>query len=128
MMRHLPFVVALAVTQALLKVLRFSRTRRLLGHAPNRHRPVDAQALGRRVVRVSHSRPMVAIGVDCVAESLVLETLLRSSGLEPALRLGIDPNNPGSAHAWVEVDGTPVNDDDDVTERWAAFDGEVPLL
>ncbi len=122
-----PLLLALAATQLLLRTMRFNGTRRLLSRLPGRPREVDVSLLAQRIVRASHSRPLVAMGVDCVAESLVLEALLRSSGLDPALRLGVDPKDPGSAHAWVELDGVPVNDDPDVAERWAAFDGEIPL-
>ena len=127
MIRYLVLVVALVATQLLLTVLRFTRTRKILRRLPSRTRFVDVQQLGSQVVRVSHAKPIVAIGVDCVAESLVLEAALRSYGLDPSLRLGVDPANPGSAHAWVEIDGVPVNDELDVEERWAAFDGEIPL-
>mgnify|MGYP000718269785 CR=1 FL=1 len=38
------------------------------------------------------------------------------------LRLGVRKAPDLEAHAWVEVAGRPVNDDDDVRRRYAAFD------
>lgn len=125
-MRRLLIAANLVVAQGLLKLLRFKRTRTVL-----KRWPVPATrslaTVGDEVIRVSHARPMVAIGVDCVAESVLLEAMLRRSGEQPRLRIGVDPTNPSSAHAWVEVDGTPVNDTDDVSLRWAAFGDEIPI-
>jgi len=120
--------VALVSTQLLLRFLRFVKTRRLLRSLPPTSRQqVVVDEFADRLVRVSHSRPVVALGVDCVAESLVLEAALRRFGLEPALRIGLDPASPNKAHAWVELDGRPLNDKPDVESRWAAFGDEIPL-
>ncbi len=125
-MRRLLIAANLVVTQGLLKVLRFNRTRRVL-----QRWPVPAinslGAVGDELIRVSHARPLVVIGIDCVAESLLLEAMLRRSGEQPHLRIGVDPTNPSSAHAWVEVDGAVINDTDDVAQRWAAFGDEIPM-
>jgi hypothetical protein len=43
--------------------------------------------------------------------SVVLRALLRHDGIEGELRIGVRSEPSGlAAHAWVEVDGLPVND------------------
>jgi len=72
--------------------------------------------------------------VTCLARSLTAQLLLRRRGIDAELRIGVgrvdvDPggatSGPAAAplafHAWVEVDGIPVNDADDVAQRFAPF-------
>lgn len=127
MIRYVVFAIGLVATQLSLRMVKFKATRNLLRRIPLAVGRVDIDTIGAQLVRVSHSRPVAKTGVDCVAESLFLEAVLRHDGLSPKLRLGVDPINPSSAHAWVEVDGKPVNETADVVERWAAFESEIPL-
>ncbi|HEX8694288.1 MAG TPA: lasso peptide biosynthesis B2 protein [Longimicrobium sp.] len=53
----------------------------------------------------------------CLEQSLALYVLLRRRGVPAELRLGVQPF-PFAAHAWVELDGEPVNED---PETVAAF-------
>lgn len=124
--RHIPIAVGLLAIHGLLKAFGFAKTRRVLHRVPPRRRTIDVSALSADVIRVSHSRPIASLGVDCVAESLAIEFALRFSGLAPDLRLGVDPVARDNAHAWVELDGKPVNEQDDVRQRWATFEGELP--
>ena len=59
----------------------------------------------------------------CLARSLVLCHLLRHRGRSTEIRLGVSKLADGklSAHAWVELDGLPLNDGADVFERYAAL-------
>lgn len=61
-------------------------------------------------------------GVSCLPRSLVLWTLVRERGA--TLRLGIArfPHEGFAAHAWVELDGVPLNDRPDIAERYAAVE------
>ena len=127
MIRYVVFAIGLVATQLSLRMVKFKATRNLLCRIPLVVGKVDIDTIGAQLVLVSHSRPVAKIGVDCVAESLFLEAVLRRDGLLPKLRFGVDPSNPSSAHAWVEVDGKPVNETADVVERWAAFESEIPL-
>jgi hypothetical protein len=61
-------------------------------------------------------------GASCLVRSLALLALLRRAGVAAELRIGIGNTRPGlEAHAWVEVDGRPVNDAADVATRYSAF-------
>ena len=67
-------------------------------------------------------------GADtCLVRSLALLGVLRRHGIAAQLRIGVGDTQPRlAAHAWVEVDGVPVNDSADVAERYAPFAGPLP--
>lgn len=58
----------------------------------------------------------------CLTRSLLLRWLLRRRGIESDLRIGVKLDQGRlDAHAWVEVVGVPINDSQDVGQRFAAF-------
>jgi hypothetical protein len=63
---------------------------------------------------------------NCLVRSLCLQWLLRRRGVASELRIGARlVGGQLESHAWVEVDGRPVNDAPDVAERYAAFEGAL---
>ncbi len=65
-------------------------------------------------------------GAGCLVRSVATMGLLRRHGLAAELRIGVGATSPQlDAHAWVELDGMPVNDAADVGARFAAFDGPL---
>lgn len=83
-------------------------------------------ALAHLTVLVARHRIMSWFGVDCVAESVAIESQLRRRGQRPSFRLGMSVNDSAAAHAWVEIDGEPVNAGADIHDRFVAFDGPLP--
>jgi hypothetical protein len=79
-------------------------------------------------VSIVAGRPVV--GARCLGRSLLLWFLLRRRGVDAILAVGALPAAQGDldAHAWVEVDGRPVNDAADVRERYGNFGVELPRL
>lgn len=62
----------------------------------------------------------------CLTRSLLLDWLLYRRGVNSELRIGVRlVQGRLEAHAWVEFAGKPVNDTQDVAERFAAFDGPL---
>lgn len=60
---------------------------------------------------------------NCLSKSIVLWHLLRREGLAATLHVGGRRNNLAfEAHAWVEVEGTTINDSANVRERFAPFE------
>lgn len=53
----------------------------------------------------------------CLEQSLSLYVLLRRRGVPAQLKLGVQAY-PFYAHAWVELDGEPVNEDREVVEKF----------
>ena len=85
----------------------------------------DIQALGELVnIAARHT-----LGPrTCLTRSLLLGWLLRRRGVESQLRIGVRlTNGLLDAHAWVECDGLPVNDQPDVSTQFASFGDLVPL-
>ena len=56
-------------------------------------------------------------GANCLARSLALQALLRSSARRTELRIGVAKRPDGSlaAHAWVTCDGQPVLPGEDLS-------------
>ena len=63
---------------------------------------------------------------SCLTRSLLLRWLLRRFGTASDLRIGVSfEAGKLAAHAWVEIDGSPVNDRPEAVARFAAFDQPV---
>lgn len=85
----------------------------------------DIQALG-RLVNIA-ARHTLGRG-NCLTRSLLLGWLLRRRGVRGDLRIGVQlVDGSLRAHAWVECDGVPVNDQPDVGARFASMGDLVPL-
>lgn len=56
----------------------------------------------------------------CLEQSLALYVLLRRRGVPAELRLGVQVY-PFYAHAWVELDGEPVNEDAERVQKFRAL-------
>lgn len=60
---------------------------------------------------------------DCLPRSLLLRWLLGQQGVASELRIGARTvHGEMQAHAWIEYLGRPLNEDENVHERYAAFD------
>ena len=80
------------------------------------------------VLRARRAQYMVkratGLGGMCLARSLTLWTLLRRRGIETELRVGYRKRDEKiEGHAWLEYDGAPINDDNDVTRTYTVADG-----
>jgi hypothetical protein len=112
--------------------LRLLPLRRLL-QPPQRTRhttpaPADvtaARASARLVAAAARFSPFPS---SCLSRSVVLWRLLQRRGIPAEIRIGVRPGgSPLDAHAWVEVEGEPVNDSADVADRYAVFDDVLPI-
>ena len=62
----------------------------------------------------------------CLTRSLVLNWLLHRRGVHSELRMGVRLIlGKLEAHAWVEHEGRPINDAEDVADRFAPFDEPI---
>jgi hypothetical protein len=86
----------------------------------------EARAVAEPVAIVAGRR---LVGARCLGRSLVLWFLLRRRGVDAELLIGADATaGVLSAHAWVEVEGQPVNDVPDVRDRYGSFGVPLPRL
>ena len=66
---------------------------------------------------------------SCLAKSLTLWWLLARQGISSHLRIGIHKEQEKfAAHAWVERDGTALNEPDEHHRHYAAFDAAFSSL
>src|SRR5712692_824561 len=66
---------------------------------------------------------------SCLAKSLTLWWLLERQGISSRLRIGIrKERDKFEAHAWVESDGTALNEPDEHHHHYAAFAAEFSSL
>ena len=106
-----------------LHVFGFARFQAWLERAPlgeQKSLPVAALSdLGTLVNRAAHYAPGP---VTCLTRSLLLRWLLRRHGTASELRIGVQlVQGKLDAHAWVEYEGIPINDAQDVAQHFAAF-------
>lgn len=94
-------------------------------HIPCDIAPGELAAIGRLVnVAARHSPGKVT----CLTRSLFLRWLLQRRGIASELRIGVQiVQGKLDAHAWVEYAGSPINDTQDVAERYAAFSDPISL-
>ena len=65
-------------------------------------------------------------GGNCLSRSLTLWRLLRRQGITCDLRIGVrKKEGQFQAHAWVEVQGYPLNDNQQVHQRYVAFEQAI---
>lgn len=109
-------------------VLRVLPARRLLatplaGAAEGTLRCEDRVTAAREAARLVHAAARLSpFPSTCLTRSIVLSRLLRRRGLAAEIRIGVRRGDgPFAAHAWVEVDGEPVNDGADVADRHAVL-------
>jgi hypothetical protein len=94
-----------------------------------RHR---SQNLALDASRTAHMRLAAAryslVHYTCLEKSLALWWLLGRQGIASSVRIGTRKSARGlEAHAWVEFDGTALNEIDAAHERYDPFDAAFPL-
>ena len=85
----------------------------------------NARAIQRWVEVAARRGPIAG---TCLTRSLTLLMLLKREGIPGDLRIGVRLDaGKLDAHAWVEVNGEPVNETPDVASRYAAYERTVPI-
>jgi hypothetical protein len=98
------------------------RVARLCPSRPKRDRSQHDAYVAQAVRNVDVAADLLPGAATCLAKSLVLVALLQHQGFAAELRIGVRTELSGLlAHAWVEVEGLPVN------ERPGIADVFVPL-
>jgi Transglutaminase-like superfamily len=127
------FKMLMLQTKAMLRLVPFER---VAGWAKS---PLSKAATRVRACKTEEARPreisrvvrLVQIAARrgplksaCLVRSLVLIRALSEIGVESSLRIGVNRTDDGgfAAHAWVEIDGVPVNDKPDIRSLFATFE------
>jgi Transglutaminase-like superfamily len=128
-------MVLLPITGAALRVIGFQRWKSIVAIAIPREIPLRA-VTPELLVEASEVARMVAAAARegifqgrCLEKSLVLWLLLSRKRIPAELRIGVRQSEKGfEAHAWVEVQGTIVNDAEDLVHNYVPFRGDVAGL
>ena len=103
---------------------------RFLSRGPALEDPAELDrraAMTARMVRVADSSGLVH--PSCLAKSLTLRWLLMRQGIPADLRIGIRKENDRmAAHAWVERNGTALNEPEEHHRHYAAFEAEFSSM
>jgi Transglutaminase-like superfamily len=124
-------VVLLPPIQLMLKSRGLKRTAALLAERSDRPLGMSdrntATAMADAVSLVAGRK---VVGALCLGRSLLLWFLLRRRGMDAALVVGSkgQVDETWMAHAWVELDGHPVNDAADVRDHYGSFGLDLPRL
>lgn len=77
------------------------------------------------LVNIAARQPFIP--VTCLTRSLLLSWMLQQRGIAGQLRIGVRlVQGKLDAHAWVEYQGIPINDQVDVADQFAPFDEILP--
>lgn len=123
-------LLLLPMVAVLLRARGMARTTALLERLGQRHGGGEPCALPpQEIARLLNAAASI-LGARCLPRSLLLCHLLRHRGIPTEIRLGVSKLADGnlSAHAWVELDGLPLNDGADVFERYAALPSPATKL
>ena len=112
----------LALTRSSLRFLGFRRTLRLVRRAAG----TPTRPPRGTVERAAHSVAVAAAFFPgravCLEQSLALYVLLRRRGHPAELKIGVQPY-PFEAHAWVEIEGRPLFENEDALSKYTPFPG-----
>ncbi len=90
----------------------------------SREPAVERAALTARMVRAAARRDPGR--PNCLKQSVVLWWLLRRQGIPAELRIGVRKTGQVlEAHAWVEHEGAPLHEEEDLHEHYAPFEGPL---
>lgn len=111
-----------------LKFFGLARMQKLLAVKPSSTLAIvrlpEVQALGSLVNMAARRSPFPT---TCLTRSMLLGWMLARRGVSSELRIGVQlDQGVFAAHAWVEWQGVPVNDQPDVATRFHAFESPVP--
>lgn len=115
-------LLLLPMAAVLLRTRGMARTTALLGPLGRRAKHDPGALAPREIARLVNAAASI-LGAPCLPRSLVLWHLLRNRGIPTEIRLGVTKLADGSlsAHAWIELEGLPLNDGADACERYAAL-------
>ena len=111
-------MLALPLLSASLRMFGYVRTRRWVERATMRnitHNPTPAEmARGERLAQLAAiAGRRGPVRTTCLRQSLLVYGLLRHGGLKPELKIGIRRDSAvPDMHAWVELDATPLRQND----------------
>ena len=114
-------VVSLIVLALALRTMRLGTVwRRAHGLSRRPCRPASQDYIDAVVRQVVSAAALSPLRAQCLEQSLLTLALLRRAGVDARLRFGV-LQFPFRAHAWVEVNGAPINDSQEALKLYRPF-------
>jgi hypothetical protein len=113
-------LLLLTLADAATRVLGLRRTLALVGRVRLHDHTGSASLVAATAHRVAVAAAFYPRRALCLEQSIALYVLLRHRGARAELKLGVRPR-PFYAHAWVELDGEPINEPADLPLNMATF-------
>ncbi|MCH9697826.1 MAG: lasso peptide biosynthesis B2 protein [Gammaproteobacteria bacterium] len=118
--------VGIPITHIVLLSLGYARTSQLLTRMignPKPQKTSDPEAFAKNLRRlIRNLRKHHPLAGSCLSLSLCLWWLLQRRGIKTSLCIGTNNSDDFMAHAWLELDGHPLNAGAKVRQRYATFD------
>ncbi len=127
MMSAAPVAAALLIVRALIAVIGFRRSTAAIWWLadrlpPPRHADLTgrafAEARARSIARIAGRLPFRP---RCLPRALLLAAMLRRRPINADLCLGARTDGAFDAHAWIEIDGWPVNEAADLRATYSCL-------
>jgi hypothetical protein len=117
-------LVLLLVVDVALRVFGYARVMRVAQRIANSHtqspKQTDASIADDVLRQIIGATALYPGRSECLEQSVCAYLLLRRRGLPVLLRLGVQPY-PFAAHAWVELNGAPVTESNEVVSKFAVL-------
>ena len=127
-------LVMLPLVGMSLKLRGFEATRSTLRKTVSRAAPqIASDSLNKQIVLTAHMVNAAdrhgLVHPSCLVKSLTLWWLLGRQGISSRLRVGVRKEGGNlEAHAWVEQEGTALNEPEERHHHYAAFDAALASL
>ena len=111
-------LITIAATDMSLRLLGFGRTLRVARFFGGRRQGDAAEAVRGTLKNVIMATAFYPGRSKCLEQAVASYVLLRRMGVPVQIRLGVQPY-PFYAHAWLEMDGKPLTESEEVIARFA---------
>lgn len=130
--RALSAMIVLCGVSWSLRIVGLKRCQSWLWRRLPKVRSIDLSHLEEQVTAWEWAVRVAARNVPCRArcleQSLTLWYVLCRRRIDAVLRIGVRKADTQTveAHAWVEIDGRPINDRPDIAQSYSPFEGPLP--
>lgn len=93
------------------------------------HSETDPSTYPDQASRMVNAAARLVFGREaCLERSIMLWSLLRRRGIESELKIGVATEDSGMrAHAWVEIDGEPINEKPQLNDKFTSFNSSFTV-
>ena len=122
--------LGLTATWIGLRLFGFQRWKAFVTRRIESSEPRSSEISANRIVQLQTAAARhLFFQANCLEQSLVLWSILRRHGFDANLRIGARKEaGRFEAHAWVELDRIPLNDETDSDRKFVPFNGAIAAM